>query len=191
VYEQGKLEDVFREARKVQEAPAKVITTNTTTVADETKKQEESGGFSFSFNVPAESKHLKEQAPGAFSFSFGLPTTASSSEKLVQAEHMDEATRTRQRDAEAASESVTMAEQECPPVKRQRRGFVFPEQDLDKYVNIFYSLTEGRHMMDDLASFRREAKVQDHWAKEKLALTQDWKRKRKYAQSRNKKKFGN
>jgi hypothetical protein len=191
VYEQGKLEDVFREARKVQEAPAKVITTNTTTVADETKKQDESGGFSFSFNVPAESKNLKEQAPGAFSFSFGLPTTASSSEKLVQAEHMDEATRTRQRDAEAASESVTMAEQECPPVKRQRRGFVFPEQDLDKYVNIFYSLTEGRHMMDDLASFRREAKVQDHWAKEKLALTQDWKRKRKYAQSRNKKKFGN
>jgi hypothetical protein len=45
-------------------------------------------------------------------------------------------------------------------------------------------------MMDDLEGFRRDGRVQEHWAKERLALTQDWKQKRKYAQSRSKKKFG-
>ena len=94
----------------------------------------------------------------------------------------------RGRDAEMMD--YVAAEQERPPVKRQRRGFVFPEQDLDKYVSIFYSLNEGRDIKNDLGTFRRNERVQDHWVKEKLALTQDWKRKRKYAQSRNKKKFG-
>jgi hypothetical protein len=177
VYEQGKLEDVFREARKVQDAPAKVITTEKT-------KQDEGGGFSFSFSVPEVSTETKpKEASGAFSFSFGLP--AAPSEKESPAESMDE---TRQRDARAFESE--MIEQECPPVKRQRRGFVFPEEDLDKYVNVFYSLNEGRDIKHDLGGFRRNERVQDHWAKEKLALTDDWKRKRKYAQSRNKKKFG-
>jgi hypothetical protein len=68
-----------------------------------------------------------------------------------------------------------MGEQECPPVKRQRRGFVFLEEDLDKYVNVFYSLNEGRDIQHDFGGFQRKETVQDHWAKEKLALTQDWK----------------
>jgi hypothetical protein len=176
-YEQGKLEDVFRDARKVQEAPARVITAEKT-------KQDEGGGFTFSFSVPDASTETKpKEASGAFSFSFGLP--AESSEKEIPGERMEG---TRQRDAETFESA--MAEQECPPVKRQRRGFAFPEEDLDKYVNLFYSLNEGRDIKNDLGGFRMNARVQDHWAKEKLALTQDWKRKRKYAQSRNKKKFG-
>jgi hypothetical protein len=44
-------------------------------------------------------------------------------------------------------------------VKRQRRGFVFPEEDLDKYVNVFYSLNEGRDIKHDLGSFRRNERV--------------------------------
>jgi hypothetical protein len=178
VYEEGKLEDVFREARKAQEAPTKVVQ-----VAEEAK-QESGGGFSFSFKVDDDAAKSKpKEESGAFSFSFGLP--AASSENELPTETMPDAKYL----AVEAFESVTEQMQVSSHVKR-RRGLAFPEEDLDKYVNMFYSLNEGRQMVDDLDGFRRDGRVQEHWAKERLALTQDWKRKRKYAQSRSKKKFG-
>jgi hypothetical protein len=177
VYEQGKLEEVFREAREVQEAPTVVLTE---------QQQPESSNFSFSFKVDSgggfdKNAEAKAESTGAFSFKFDAG--AAESQETVETLAVESS-------GEQESEALqSMTEEEHRPAKRYR-GLHFPEEDLIKYVNVFYSLYDGQRAMENLEGFRRDEWTKEHWSRERLALTQDWKRKRKYAESRKQKRFG-
>lgn len=64
----------------------------------------------------------------------------------------------------------------------------FPESDLDKYENMFFSLNEGPQILKDLDAMKQNEENQEKWQKERLVLTADWKRKQKSASSRKPKK---
>jgi hypothetical protein len=66
-----------------------------------------------------------------------------------------------------------------PP--RRVAGVWFPPEVLDQYVADFYAMNDGARIMADLEGFRHDPAVQEQWNHERYILTQDWKRKRKFA----------
>ncbi|KAL7466752.1 hypothetical protein ACHAXS_007044 [Conticribra weissflogii] len=71
---------------------------------------------------------------------------------------------------------------------KRRVGLTFPEEDLDIYVERFFRLNEGPRILEDLEAMRNDPENQDLWQKERQTLTADWKRKQKQALSRKGKK---
>ena len=82
-------------------------------------------------------------------------------------------------------------EQEEPKQKRLRRGVAFPDKDLDAYVNFFFSQGDGSRIMSQgVHAYREDPHVQASWASQRRILTQDWRRKHKYAVAQKRKRFG-
>jgi hypothetical protein len=128
-------------------------------------------GFSFGFQLEEEPKSKDDK--GAFSFSFSVPEVAERKDSAAQV-------------VENAEPDKAPDE---PKRKRSRRGLFFSEEDMDHYVNLFYSLNDGKRMREDPEGFRSDRRVQESWEKQRRILTEDWKRKRKYAQAQRKKRF--
>ena len=66
----------------------------------------------------------------------------------------------------------------------RRRGLMLPDSAVDHYYNKFFELNDGLAIQRDPDGFRNDEAVKADWHKERHALTQDWKRKRKFALSR-------
>ena len=175
IYEQGKLEQVFKEVR---ESSHPLIAETTTGGGS---------GFSFGFDLTPATTVGANDAPasGAFSFSFSVPDANSRSER---AETKD----ANQGDVGEDGMLGDAATGDHPPAaspRRRRRAFAFPtEEDLDKHVRHFYCLNDGARIMEDLEGWRNDPAVHERWMKERFTLTQDWKRKRKYALSKKQKR---
>jgi hypothetical protein len=60
---------------------------------------------------------------------------------------------------------------------------------LNEMVHTFYyKINDGERIIRDVDGWRNDPTVKDKWLKERLALTQDWKRKRKFALAKKEKR---
>jgi hypothetical protein len=159
VYEQDKLENVFKQSR--QEA-----STN-------------AGGFSFGFQVPSEvTKPASDQAnQSAASFAFGF--------NVSEEPKVDKNSTTGGLPAISNEVEDAVEEKRAPATERVRRvGLIIPESVLDDYEDLFFSLNEGPQILKHLDAMKQDEDNQNLWQKEREQLTADWKRKQKTAQSR-------
>lgn len=176
VYHQGKLENVFREARSVWQGQGD----------QPSKKEAEFGGaFSFGFELDKPTVGVASTDNGGkFSFGFDLPTAsikddgALSKRQKIMNDTCDE------------EMSVDPSNDAGGSVnERRRQGLRFSMDELKSYHADFFSYNEGERIIKDLSGFRRDGEVKEHWMQERQTLTLDWKRKRKHAMSRIQKKM--
>jgi hypothetical protein len=191
IYEQNKLESVFRDARMAWEQQP----LHTTTVSKpDTSGQCITEGFSFGFSFNDVPKKAEETSPG-FSFSFYFPSHPVQSPKELGSEeagHVSAKITMDIADMKASEEVLptgTPSEDALP--RKVRRGFDFPREDLLQYANNFFSLNNGKRIMADPDGFQNDEQEKEAWNQERQTLTQDWKRKRKYAMSRIHKRLRN
>jgi hypothetical protein len=187
VYEQDKLESVFRSARDVWDQKASIPAADT--------KEQANGGFAFGFALgesndnnapsPQEQQTKSGDASSGFSFGFDLPSDdpARSQRSDAMNESKPNDTLAKVETAENAQVGEATGEAVTGPRLPRRRGFQFPEEDLSRYVGYFFSIDDD--------SVRRQDGVDDRevWNRERHSLTLDWKRKRKYAMSRIQKRL--
>lgn len=158
IYEQEKLERVFQTARRPPQS-------------DESLPP---SGFSFGFAMD------DSDAPGAresssFTFRFNPKETAQQIRSQQQASGRDyEATK---------SESTDLI-----PSQDGRSILNLPtEQDLAPFVERFYRANGGDRILSDIDAWRNDPQVKETWMKRRAVLTDDWKRKRKFALAKKKK----
>jgi len=179
VYKQETLENVFREARE-RVASSAPVTVQTTESQDGS-----TGGFSFGFDLGSADKNDPIEATTAsdgFSFGFFPSERKQDAIKAVDATtpKSTDPTNTADQDEETKDNTTAIT-------GFRRRGMLFPQEVLDRYQEDFYLMNDGLKILQDLDRYRRDPVVKEHWQHERQTLTQDWKRKRKYAQqSRNK-----
>eukprot|EP00522_Entomoneis_paludosa_P016673 CAMPEP_0172455524 /NCGR_PEP_ID=MMETSP1065-20121228/12108_1 /TAXON_ID=265537 /ORGANISM="Amphiprora paludosa, Strain CCMP125" /LENGTH=832 /DNA_ID=CAMNT_0013207987 /DNA_START=64 /DNA_END=2562 /DNA_ORIENTATION=+ len=176
IYQQGELESVFREAREAETTKVRVV--------ESIDQAQEESGFSFSFNVgnsadaPLPTPEDSSQGfPFAFSVSGEMKGQGQDSESHMS--HGNSKTTEMYNDDGGGMESSVP-----DSAAVRRRGFGFPEEDLDQYVRDFFEFDDGKRMLEDLEGYRKDPEVRNHWEEERKALTQDWKRKRKAAVAR-------
>lgn len=180
VYQQSLLEDVFREARISGEAGGFQADTTTT----EQGKEESSGGaFSFQFDLgPTEppSEPAAATAESGFAFGFSLPPE----DPGVSAKPEDGPQEKGQTPNEEQEGIVSVLNK-----KPRLRGLQLPTDLVDQFKTAFFRLHDGETIREDPEGFRTDARVKSDWLKQRQSLTLDWKRKKKFAQSRLQKKM--
>jgi hypothetical protein len=159
LYEEKKLENVFREARDTWKG---------TMDDQETEVKNAGGAFSFGFDLEPVEKNATnlatQDSPPAW------PSTERTSDRAHEP-------------AEDAATTASEAQKtHMKPKVHERRiqGFCFPDDLLAKYQAAFF-------VADQRAG--NESEDKEAWTKERLALTLDWKRKRKHAQTRIQKRM--
>jgi hypothetical protein len=180
VYCESQLEEVFRNARDSGEG----------------------GGFQVSalFGEPPEElkdkEKLKKETTGTFSFGFMVDSSPADegtkmyadTTKLNDQDAKGYATVDGERDEDMHDVAVDAnkdATDSASALERpHRRGLLLPESVVDHYYNKFFELNDGLAIQQDPDGFRNDEAVKADWHKERHALTQDWKRKRKFALSR-------
>ena len=153
LYEEKKLENVFREARETWKG-----------TTDTQEKGERKTGGAFSFGFALEPIEHESSNMATLDSATAMPTTGPTADPAHEP-------------AEDAAAAFEAPEAHMKPTVQERRitGFRFPDDLLAKYQADFFDVDE----VED-----KEA-----WAKERLALTLDWKRKRKHAQTRIQKRM--
>ena len=138
------------------------------------------GGFSFGFTAPPS----REEAP---SFSFGFEVGESKDDK-----DEDQAPSTVPgQDVSTVDKSVTQHGKEDDARRGNRRTgmLLFQENELDRYEELFFGLNEGEEIIADFEGMRNDEASQEQWQNERQTLTADWKRKQKGASRKKAKKF--
>lgn len=174
VYCESQLEEVFRRARDSGEGGGFQVSALFGEQPDELKEKEK----------------LNKDASGPFSFGFNLESSpavdgAKRNDGLALISEVTEPTKLddeRMSDVEMTAENTYdfMLAKKRP----RRRGLMLPDSVIDHYYNKFFELNDGLAIQQDPEGFRNDETVKADWHKERHALTQDWKRKRKYALSR-------
>lgn len=211
IYEQNKLENVFRDARDTWEeeiTPATMPSTST----ENTKPDSSSGKntFSFGFNVNDNdsgnvnnNQEISESnsAEKTFSFSFNVPDQDERDVKQISV--IDDNSTTEQKDTKniqtgalsqstkdsTAEDDVSVDEKAADDVVTRHKGLTLPDQDLQKYVDNFFGCNDGLRIMQNPQEFMNDDKERVAWNSERQTLTLDWKRKRKYAITRIQKRM--
>ncbi len=167
IYEQGKLEDVFKHARYNDAGTS---------------------GFTFGFLKQEPGANIVDVDGGSLGFDHATRGTLergtfngeTKADAIQNAASMTE---------EAASEMIPEIEvKERPRNKKTRGRKSFSQSDLDEYEKLFFSLNEGPQILGDLEGMRHNEENQEQWLKERQILTDDWKRKQKSALSKKGKK---
>ena len=205
VYDQDKLEGIFKQAREGKsesfslanlfQGEEKVAGTE----ADDNEVYEQdklenifknaregsstdagAGGFSFGFQSQVVPEQRSASVGGAFSFGFDANNTSedATSEPLVPDKGSPK------QEAQPDQSVAVEKSKKRAPTRKRRRGMIFPESDLDKYEALFFGLNEGPQIIKDFQAMKHDEKSQGQWQKERTALTADWKRKQKSAVSR-------
>eukprot|EP00934_Nitzschia_sp_Nitz4_P005988 Nitzschia sp. Nitz4//scaffold57_size113557//53453//55516//NITZ4_003993-RA/size113557-processed-gene-0.157-mRNA-1//-1//CDS//3329554852//5978//frame0 len=168
LYEQDKLEGVFRDARDAWQRQANVSTGAGTETGDATG----GSGFSFGFDLGEAADEEEEKGTNTgFSFGFSIPE----SEDEQKGSDMD---------AQATTQEETLKR----PEKRVK-GTSIPTESLQRYKMAFFAANNGVEIGKDMDRFHKDPRVTEEWKKERQNLTLDWKRKHKLAQSRIQKKM--
>jgi hypothetical protein len=207
VYEQKKLENIFRQAREgepekfsfesmfqsskeAESVPRESQPEKEIYEQDKLERifkiaREESTGFSFGqmFESQLTDATKNKTADGSFSFGFGLG----------KAEQPVAATQNDTEEGVAAKEAALKPAGNEPKQellqRKARKGLRFPESVLNGYEDAFFQMNDGARFMSDLDAMKNDNDGQDQWQKEKEILTADWKRKQKAALSRKVKKI--
>jgi len=200
IYEQEKLEEVFKQAKdsahpfsfsnlfekdgSAENAPEGDIYEQDRLEqvfkrAREERPEDGEGGFSFGFTAP----HSQEEAP-SFSFGFEVDESKKRSD--------DKAPSTLpQQDVSIVDEPAMQHEKKVVGRQRKRRSgmLLFPERELDRHEELFFGLNEGARIIADFDGMRNDEASQEQWQNERQTLTADWKRKQKSASQKRAKKF--
>ncbi|KAI2501899.1 hypothetical protein MHU86_12591 [Fragilaria crotonensis] len=158
VYCESQLEEVFRNARDSGEGGGFQVSALFGEQPEELKDKEK----------------LKKEATGTFSFGFMDAKGYATVDGELDEDMHDVAVDTNK----DATDSASALE------RPRRRGLLLPESVVDHYYNKFFALNDGLAIQQDPDGFRNDEAVKADWHKERHALTQDWKRKRKFALSR-------
>ena len=204
VYDQDKLENVFRDARDGWEGQdTRTTLVNDTPTSTNPDSSSGTSAFSFGFNLSdnANKQKVIEKKPtkdDTFSFSFDVPVSVP-----VQA-HVGSTTidipTGKEKDLEYTNASISSrAERDATDddkntdgdtvVAPRRRGINLPEQDLQRYVDNFFGCNNGLNIMRNVDGFKKDDRERAEWNRERQSLTLDWKRKRKYAINRIQKRM--
>jgi hypothetical protein len=182
IYHEARLEEVFRNARESSGV----------------------GGFQLSSLFEAQILSTKDKEPSAcesssgtftFDFSMKIPDSDDAAQKSnanVQSEGARNMIATDNfedgKDPDTLAIQDDMGEEDSTfPIEREKnqiRGLILPEVIVDSLYVKFFDLNQGRDILQDPEGFRNDEAVQSNWFAERQALTQDWKRKRKYALSK-------
>ena len=201
VYEQDKLENVFKSARDAWTADQNPATASGNAEND-SKPSEKTSSFSFGFNLDDnKSEDAKKQetnesssANNAFSFGFNLPEPETQEKSTVPAGNDDATTEHKdstdtQTGALASSTNDSDDESQAEDDVPRHRGLTLPDEDLRKYVDNFFGCNDGARIMQNPQDFMNDEKERAEWNSERQTLTLDWKRKRKYAVTRIQKRM--
>ncbi|KAI2510300.1 hypothetical protein MHU86_4178 [Fragilaria crotonensis] len=180
VYCESQLEEVFRNARDSGEGGGFQVSALFGEQPEELKDKEK----------------LKKEATGTFSFGFMVDSSPADEGTKMYAD----TTKLNDQDAkgyatvdgeldedmhDVAVDTNKDATDSASALERpRRRGLLLPESVVDHYYNKFFALNDGLAIQQDPDGFRNDEAVKADWHKERHALTQDWKRKRKFALSR-------
>jgi hypothetical protein len=190
VYEQNKLEDIFRQARTSEGGDSfklssmfdgKITERQHTAVTGEKNKP-----FAFGFDVGKVSPQSEQATTQSGVFAFAATGQESNDGTNVA--------KTSPNNDSKSDYTNKMKVAEGDKIKQVwtgicRPGLLFPEDVLNEYVDAFLSMNEGSRIVQDPQGFLHDEGVKRQWSKERQTLTLDWKRKRKYAQSRMQKKM--
>jgi hypothetical protein len=181
VYRESQLEEVFRNARDSGQGGGFQVSALFGEQADELKEKE---------------KH-KNDATSTFSFNFDVAVTQADIEmklndgsSVVNEVSPVATSRSTKGDdlwLEPGDIRADQATTDTIRPKRRRPGLMLPDSVVEHYYNTFFELNDGLAIQQDPDGFRNDETVKADWTKERHALTQDWKRKRKYALSRSQK----
>jgi hypothetical protein len=177
IYNEIKLEEVFRQARNAGEGGGFQVSALFGEQPEELKRKEEMKSSSqvvssFSFNFDLGPVRTEGQETKTSNFSFDCPL-----DSLEGRESMNEA---------VAPKVVEIISKGMPPAatKKRWKGLIFPESVVNQHYEKFFQLNNGEKIQQDSEHFRTDEAVRTEWQKDRQLLTVDWKRKRKYAQSR-------
>lgn len=140
------------------------------------------GGFSFGFTAPP----AQEEAP---SFSFGFEV--GEAKQSPDDELPPTIPTVPEQEVSRVDEPPTQDEKKNVTGQRNRRTgmLLFAEGELDRYEKLFFGLNEGERIISDLEGMRNDEASQEQWQNERQTLTADWKRKQKSASQKKTKKF--
>jgi len=178
IYHESKLEEVFRIARTSGEGGGFQVSSIFGDQAEECNDKE-------SMNKEDEGREK-----GAFSFSFQLPTAPPKiTTKLTDSNQLVECSSDRSlpgtaRVGDEGSSGSDGNSIHVVVTSNRRRGFMPADNVLDCYYKKFFELNDGLSIIQDPQKFLTDEVAKSTWDEERKALTQDWKRKRKYAQTR-------
>lgn len=177
IYHESKLEEVFRIARTSGEGGGFQVSSIIGDQADECKNKE------------SISKEDEGREKGAFSFSFQLPTPPKITTKLSDSNQLvkcrsDQSLPGTARVGDEGGSGSDGNSIHVGVTSNRRRGFMPADKVLDCYYKKFFELNDGLSIIQDPKKFLTDEVVKRKWDEERKALTQDWKRKRKYAQTR-------
>jgi hypothetical protein len=177
IYEQKKLEQVFKEVRE-----GVPIASSSGIVGD--------ASFSFGFDV-GNTDCLKDQQSSTFSFSFQVPGGEVASVSLPEPMNTDNQDNGNDREMIQDSDSLNADQLPQNDDRPRYRAFEFPDEEmLNKSVQDYYfKHNDGERIIKDPEGWRNDPIVKEKWIKERFTLTQDWKRKRKYALSKKQKRL--
>ncbi|CAJ1969178.1 unnamed protein product [Cylindrotheca closterium] len=183
IYQEGKLENVFREARDAWQVQS-------TLTAQKKEESSSTGAFSFGFDLGSpEPTTEKNKNDGGFSFGFSLPPDTASEGKEASKQLAKDSN-----EADGTSEDKMDVEdsddQPAPDSNtKRRRGLRFSEAEMQSYEADFFSHNYGEDIIENLQGFRNHQEDREQWLRERQSLTLDWKRKRKLAMSRIQKRI--
>jgi hypothetical protein len=192
VYEQEKLEGVFRNAREAWHGVGGSAAETPVDAPATSGSSMPSTGVSFSFGFdlgkPEEKKEPKTAvgSVAGFSFSFSLGEDQTEQQEIQTPAGIEQKNSVEEVDTK--NEMISAPDEATPEVRR-RKGSALPGDVLESYQCTFFSLNDGNIIMEDVDGYRRDEGVKEQWNHERQTLTLDWKRKRKFAQSRMEKKW--
>lgn len=204
VFDQDKLEDIFKQARgempesfslgnlfdtEEKNQPSKPEVTDEREIYEQDKLEDVfkqargdsagTGGFTFGFPNQQSVENAVNGDGGSAPFSFGFD--------LVTRKNAEEGTCGPEIESDAIQKMSTALETEGRPRNKLSRGR-FSKSELDVFENLFFSLNEGPQILKDLEGMRHNEENQERWQKERQVLTDDWKRKQKSTLSKKGKK---
>ena len=169
VYEEKKLEHIFRAARE-EGGNFQISSLFQSKVIENKASAEGAGTFSFGFDLAKTVEDIPKE--DSVPFSSGLRTETTINELEA--------------DLERECTSIMSID---PENRIRRRGFHFPAEALRTYVEKFFQMNEGLYIAENPEGFRQDEEIKQQWKEERYTLTLDWKRKKKYAQSKMHKKM--
>jgi len=200
IYEQGKLEGIFQEARSgegcsgfqmsdlfgdklTSSAPKSNISNASgvgTSDATETAPSAATNGFSFSFKtgMPAmgESEDVvtsvNEQQNSVYACGNKPSALVSKPDESIRVDSISNVLNTEQQQR----------------ANMRRRGMSFSQSLLDELEASFFRMNEGERVLHDYEAMKDDARSQNAWNEERKLLTMDWKRKQKHAVSQKQKR---
>ena len=181
VYHEVKLEGVFREAREAWQCDATAARSSSTG----------GGGFSFGFDLGDLDNHHSNlsgsRQPDMDNDTLSTRNKAANgldrSDTAIDILHQHVASGSNEVDIVGSTTTTEHENQQHRP-----RGLLLPKADLMQHVDQFFSLNSGEDVsIDPVGYYSKNKQDQEDWKKERLALTMDWKRKRRLAGSRHNK----